>query len=207
MSKATFFAFIAGAAVGSVATWQLVKKKYEQKAREEIDSVVEYYSKDSDISEPKYDHSGEIVGKVESVEQSDDGIKAKVTNVKPGIVDYVKKLQEEGYVDYSSMSKPTQEKKTIGVDGAKPYVISPDQFGEIEDYQQVSLVYFEDQVLADDNNEIVDDIEGTVGFASLTRIGEWEEDAIHVRNDRLRCDFEILKDLRLYANVIADKSK
>ena len=32
-------AFIAGAGIGSVCTWQLLKRKYEQIAQEEIDSV------------------------------------------------------------------------------------------------------------------------------------------------------------------------
>ena len=35
----TFLAFIAGAGIGSVCTWQLLKRKYELIAQEEIDSV------------------------------------------------------------------------------------------------------------------------------------------------------------------------
>lgn len=46
MSKTTgFVMFVLGAAVGSVATWQYVKKKYEQIAQEEIDSVKEIFSR------------------------------------------------------------------------------------------------------------------------------------------------------------------
>ena len=38
--------FVAGAAVGSIATWAIVKKKYEQIANEEIKSVKEvFYNK------------------------------------------------------------------------------------------------------------------------------------------------------------------
>ena len=39
-----FFLFTAGAAIGSVVTWKLVKTKYEQIAQEEIDSVKEEYA-------------------------------------------------------------------------------------------------------------------------------------------------------------------
>ena len=35
--------FAAGAAIGSVATWMLVKNKYEQIAQEEIEEVREVY--------------------------------------------------------------------------------------------------------------------------------------------------------------------
>lgn len=37
-------AFIAGAGIGSVCTWQLLKRKYEQIAQEEIDSVKAAYA-------------------------------------------------------------------------------------------------------------------------------------------------------------------
>ena len=37
--------FIAGAAVGSIVTWQFLKTKYEEIAQEEIDSVKQTYAK------------------------------------------------------------------------------------------------------------------------------------------------------------------
>ena len=40
-----FIMFTAGAAVGSVVTWKLLKTKYERLAQEEIDSVKEVFSK------------------------------------------------------------------------------------------------------------------------------------------------------------------
>ena len=51
--------FAAGAATGSVASWCLLKKKYEQFAQEQIDSVKEVYSKrekeTSDITDEVYE--------------------------------------------------------------------------------------------------------------------------------------------------------
>ena len=44
LSNAIMFA--AGAAVGSVVTWKLIKTKYEQLVQEEIESVREVYSRD-----------------------------------------------------------------------------------------------------------------------------------------------------------------
>ena len=48
--------FAAGAAVGSVVTWKLVKTKYEQIARDEIASVKEVFSfrkSEPEVFEPK----------------------------------------------------------------------------------------------------------------------------------------------------------
>ena len=68
-----FIIFATGAAIGSVVTWKIVKTKYEQIAKEEINSVKEVFSKKE--AELKYDHSGEPIGKVENVEETEDGIK------------------------------------------------------------------------------------------------------------------------------------
>ena len=66
----------------------------------------------------------------------------------------------------------------------------------------LSLTYDEgDGFLADDMDELVDDIEDVVGFESLNHFGEYEEDAVHVRNDRLKADYEILVDTGNYNEV------
>lgn len=85
---------------------------------------------------------------------------------------------------------------------SKPYVIPPEQFGDNEDYDQISLTYYADQVLADENDEMIEDVEETIGFESLTHFGEYEDDSVFVRNDDKKCDYEVLMDQRLYSNVI-----
>lgn len=47
----TFLAFIAGAGIGSVCTWQLLKRKYELIAQEEIDSVKAAYAERKIVEE------------------------------------------------------------------------------------------------------------------------------------------------------------
>jgi hypothetical protein len=84
----------------------------------------------------------------------------------------------------------------------KPYVITPEEFGDLDDYETISLTYYADLILADDNDVIVDDIEDVVGFDSLNSFGEYEDDSVFVRNDRLKCDYEILLDQRKYSDVI-----
>lgn len=86
-----------------------------------------------------------------------------------------------------------------------PYVISPEEFGIYdEEYERISLTYFSDGILADDaNNELSkEEIEDLVGLDSITHFGEHEDDAVHVRNDRLKTDYEILRDLRTYEEVV-----
>lgn len=185
MSKVTnFVMFAMGAAVGSVVTWQYVKKKYEQIAQEEIDSVKAVFMKkdpDMEVTVSETPHQAEP-RKVEE---------------KPSISEYAALLKNEGYTNYSGTGKEEQ----IAMSN-KPYVISPEEFGEDEEYEKISLTYYADQVLADENDELVEDVEGAVGFESLTHFGEYEDDSVFVRNDRLKCDYEILLDQRTYSDVV-----
>lgn len=68
----------------------------------------------------------------------------------------------------------------------------------LEGYTQISLTYFDDGILSDENGVIIDEPEDIVGDA-LNHFGEYEEDSVFVRSDPKRCDYEILRDLRSYA--------
>ena len=182
-----FMMFVLGVAVGSVVTWRYVEKKYEQIAQDEIDSVKEVFSK----------------REAEFTEDTEARIKVDNAKEKPSVIEYAARLREQGYTNYSDMvdEKPEEVKEApMTVD--KPYVIAPEEFGELDDYETISLTYYADQILADDNDVIVDDIEDVVGFDSLNSFGEYEDDSVFVRNDRLKCDYEILLDQRKYSDVI-----
>ena len=72
-----------------------------------------------------------------------------------------------------------------------PYVIKPEEFGNM-DYDLVSLEYYADKVLVDEDDHPIQDVEYMVGEDSLEHFGEYEEDAVYVRNDLIKTDFEIL---------------
>lgn len=83
----------------------------------------------------------------------------------------------------------------------RPYVIPPEEFGEKDDYETISLTYYSDGVLTDDMDQPIEDVDDVVGKDSLEHFGEYEDDSVFVRNDILRCDYEILLDNRRYADM------
>lgn len=191
MSKINFAMFMAGATVGSAAMWLYLKKKYEQIAQEEIDSVKAAFAErkpDFNIRNNKD-------------EQEDNQHKADIAKLKPDLVNYVAKLQEEGYTNYTEHSRKNTNEEKDEVMPDKPYVISPDEYGASDNYTPISLTYYSDGVLADDEDEIMEDIEGTVGEDFADHFGDYEDDSVHIRNDRLRCDYEILRDNRSFREV------
>jgi hypothetical protein len=80
-------------------------------------------------------------------------------------------------------------------------VISPAEFDTEDDYEVYSLTYYADGVLADEQNNPIEDVDNMVGRDSLNHFGEYEDDSVHVRNDAMKCDFEILRDLSNYSDV------
>ena len=175
-------AFVAGATLGSLATYMVVKKKYEQIAQEEIDSVKELYSKKK-TKEEDSDNEQDIQVDEHEVEEYE------------GIID------STGYAKYSDISKNKTNNKRENVE--RPYIIRPEEFGEMDDYETISLTHYSDGVLTDDENEIIadDEIDEVVGSDYAEHFGEYEDDSVHVRNDRLKCDYEILLDPRKYPEV------
>lgn len=190
MNKLTgVVAFIAGAAVGAAASWYFTKNKYEQIAQEEINSVKEAF-----LGAPSEEENDETA-------DDDDDSSVRVVAEKPSIEEYMTVAEENGYVKYSDSEKKEAEIMVA----KKPYVIPPEEYGEIEEYAKCSLTYYADKVLADELDELVENIEDTIGFESLTHFGEYEDDSVFVRNDRLKCDYEILLDTRTYIDVLKKK--
>ena len=120
---------------------------------------------------------------------------------KPDLKEYARRLEKEGYTRYSDFGSDEEEKP---VSEAGPYVIPPEQFGDNEEHEQISLTYYADGVLADENDEVIEDVEDAVGIDSLNHFGEYEDDSVFVRNDARKCDYEILLDQRTYSEVVED---
>lgn len=116
MSKNSIIMFLTGAAIGSVATWQIMKKKYESKIQDEIDSVRVLLSQQAESNREK----------------------AELAREKPSIEDYVSEIQKNGYHDYSKKVEPEEkvvvEKHEESNDDV-PCIISSDEFGDNADYR------------------------------------------------------------------------
>ena len=198
-----FIVFAAGAGIGSVVTWRLVKKYYNNVANEEVADVKAWYArKYGERSESKKaDAIGDAIR-----DGIKDGMKKPVTE--NDIRNLAAQLQNMGYVDYSNKgdepvkkTEKIEEKEEVD-DVERPYVIEPRYFDEYDDYNTINLTLYADGVLVDDSsNEPVEDVDETVGLDNLDHIGEYEEDAVHIRNDKLRCDYEILCDTKKYSEI------
>lgn len=174
--------FAAGVAVGALVSYKVFKTKYEIIVQEESESFRETYNR------MKAEHEAEME-EYEAIERAK----------KPDLSEYRNKLKEQGYVGYSE--EETEEVTKV----ERPYVISPSEYGELDGYETVSLTYFKDGVLTTDyDDEEVDYVDDVVGLDSLEHFGEYDSDpdTVFVRNDRLKVDYEIMRDNRNYSDVV-----
>lgn len=169
-------AFIAGSVVGFFAADKLMKDKYEQIVQDEIDSVKAAFRKEHPLPERE---------KKEPKPTEEERRK------------YSRYVSDLGYSEKKT-PEPVQ----------RPYIIAPEAFGDQDGYDEISLTYYADKVVTDDNDRAMseDEIEETIGGReTLTHFGEYEDDSVFVRNDRLKADYEILMDQRTYASVLTEK--
>lgn len=208
MKKAfsNFVMFTVGAAIGSVITWKLVKTKYEQIAQEEIDSVKETFSKrEKQVEKYLPDYTATVKKFTECNNVNNDA--NNDINVYESILKDHKYLNinedrtdEDRSNSYTKYTLEKTRKEDLDMEYNRPYVISPEEFDDNDEYNVISLTYYADGVLTDDMDEPIDpeDIDDLVGKDFADHFGEYEENSIFVRNDAMQTDYEILRDLQRY---------
>lgn len=179
------FIFSAGVAIGSVVTWKALESKYEQFIQEEIKAFKEEYSgvkKNIEIGDnTRFD-----------VDLDDDEPK---NTIRYDREEYSSIIENEGY-------DTIKKGDAAGVE--RPYTIEPDEYDTLSNYEAISLTYYADEVLADDMDNIVDDIDEIVGDDFADYFGEYEDDTVFIRNDMRKCDYEICRDPRKYSDVVGN---
>lgn len=183
MSKTNIAWLLGGGAIGAAIAWFCAKRYYEKLAQEEIESVKNAFGGKTnavvDLEEEKVEEP-----------ETEERQKADAAKIKPDILGF-------------SETKP-KEKEEDNLKDVKdePYIISPDSFGENEEYERYSLTYYEgDGALVDDNDEPIGDYNSLIPDDWEDHFGEYEEDSVFVCNDARKIYCEILKDYRSYCDI------
>jgi hypothetical protein len=192
--------FAVGAGVSFLVTRKLLDVKYAEFAQEEIESVKSQFARrqSKNNSEPKGEEGGHL-----TVHSSLEGTR---TNEYNSVKQNYNRIgqQEEDEVDMDE----AEEDESINCD--HPYVIDDESFcNEFLKHDKLSITYYvEDNVLVDDNEEIVDDVDGLVGYENLSIMstGMVNPNIIHIRNERIATDFEIAVNPNSYQEIVLGMS-
>lgn len=194
--------FATGAILGSLVTWKYAKTKYERIAQEEIDSVKDAFR----------EQTNSIIKSHAEEDRHEDCATSELKDNEGELYSRVTDMEMHEYMDtasqYLSAAEVSSLKNELKGGGmymaTKPYVISPDEFGEIDGYETTTLTYYADGVLEDDYYIVIDkeeEVDAMVGIDSFNHFGEHEADTVFVRNEKQKTDFEIQRDLRKYSET------
>lgn len=177
-----------GGGAGYLVTKKMLEQRFEADLNEQIAEVKEYYK--------LLRKEGEYSQLVKPAEEL-----AELPKYEDVISEYSGEEEDEEEEAVVVESESNEERNTD-----EPYVISVDEYmNDREEYDKNTVTYFEvDDVLVDEREQVIPDVDNTVGTDCLTKFGHKSNDnkVVYVRNERLEADFEILLDTRSYSETV-----
>lgn len=188
--------FTTGAAVGSLVTWKVLKTRYERIAQEEIDSVKETWARLQGGVEPGATNDVQST----SDEDTDDEEYDPEAEEMIGYTRLASRYSGSSENDPDTSAEGGGDEEVPYING--PCLITPEDFGDGNyDHDCYMLTYYADGVLANDWWEEFN-VDETIGEDSVNHFGEYVDNVLHVRNERLKADYEVVQDPRAYSEVI-----
>lgn len=196
-----FLGIGAGVIIGGVVGFFLAKKKYEHLADEEVKSVKDTFSK-------YFEHDKVKEDKLSHMPAPETSSVVQEEHKDTPIVDYSARYQSS--INRYSSSVPNERDKlpetsVVRGDPANIFIITPKEFNESE-YNAVTLFYYKDGVLSNDNYEPLNAVEITsmIGDQALDSFGTYGTDSVYVQNDNNKTVYEIILEDDNYTDIVAN---
>lgn len=166
--------FSLGAVSGGFLGYWLTKRHYESFIDDEIESVKEAFEEDKEVEKTK-----------------------KVYTAKVRTLDYAMPEKEEeediDILEQAEVDETDLIDETPSERAEYPYTIGPDTYYEEHPiFDKETLTYYStNDYLVTESDEVLD-INDHIGRENLEKFGEYEENTLFVRNDKLGMDFEVV---------------
>lgn len=174
-----------GIVIGVGVSWTYHKNKYEKLVQEDIDSIREHMDKRNSDSIPHEVVNVEEVEDVKDVEEIIDETKEKMKKI----------------ISHSKYSGSEKDEYGVAAKYERPCIVTPDEFASISGFDTATFYYTSNNCLITDDGELVEDVVGTFGMELheiKDQFGVYEQDAVYVRDMKLKMDYEILWDEQEY---------
>lgn len=186
--------FATGAAIGSLVTWKLLKTKYERMIQDEVNAFKKDYIRC--MGESKLTRILEEIVEDDACEDETE------EPVDPVVTAYHALTSRYNNTSDTAENDEEGDEGEVPIDNG-PYVIEPQDYGDGNyNHNLACLTYYADGVLTD-SWDVELDIEETIGEEAIQSIGKYAEDVVHVRNEQLQTDYEVVRDPRTYTEVLA----
>lgn len=184
--------FIAGLAIGVGVTYVIQKNRYEEMVKEEIDDLRDHMKEKKTKVSSEYGDTCDDKKETEECDFNEERLKREV--------EYEHELKKHNYT-----SNDDSETEKFNA----PYVVTPEEFASLSGWEVISYNYYDDDIIANDDNEELDEenISWTLGMSTeevQAQFGIYEDDSVYVRNEQLKTDFEILRQNENYTRRNGD---
>ncbi len=219
--------FAVGVGLGFLAGKQVYEGYYAAIAQEEIDSVKEAFEKrhqNAVEAQPNPNPNTEALNGMTDEEdeapvkpvmkshplarssiETNPSEKAKRNYNLVGLTPHEEDDDEDEDEDDTvtdAAGKTQEEMDLTEINRTEPYIIDDREYTEeFDHHDKLSLYYYkQDDVLCDEHEEVIDDIEFTVGYDAISQLDI--QTTIWVRNEPLTIDYEIISINRSYAESV-----
>jgi hypothetical protein len=199
----------AGSAAGYFIALKILDKKYQDQLQQEVESTKKFYAKlykKDEFQTPESTIKEIAPGAAEAAAAliNYQGL-GKSFEVVDQRTEFVEEVLSNIFSDKTTEEISEKEKRNRTEEA--PYILTKDEFMENDsEYTQSTVTYFGgDKVLIDSREDMIEEIDMTVGLGNLERFGHGSGDpnVLYVRNDRLELEFEILLSRGKYSKEVA----
>lgn len=177
MNTKNIIMFLFGLGIGGFGTYFAMKQKMENTINAEVQEFKESYNYEP--TDETIDDSVGVVPETEPTEENEE--------------EYSEIIRKLNYNEYST--KPKQEEETPVKDDAElidknfPYVITVDQYLENDEFDKVTLYFFDEDYIFMNEDEDLIDAEDLLGAENLTEVSD---EALYIRNENNGVDYEVI---------------
>ena len=193
---ATVLGIIGGACAGAGVTYIFLNKRFDADLDEAVNEVKTFYADRNQINKEP----------TEDPEKSSND-RAVESDSNPVEQDSIFDFEMDSHAtNYSSTSVFPDEPKELKTNDDICVIDEDTYYGAIADgADPTEYMYYADHILADENSDVIDNIESLVGREALTYFGNEGVDSVYVHNKRLNMYIEILRSERQYKEDYAYK--
>lgn len=194
--------FVVGAGVGVGASYSYFKKRCDKLVESETEELRKYFM-------DKIEEAAEVA-KTEDIAKDFDAEEAKqeaadsVNGYEKAKEDYSGYFGEDPKKRAERLARENARRKEIELEG--PHTISDDEYYEEQQFDKITLTYFEDDgVFINAEEEVVPEALSLIGEDNLKYVGEFEEDILFVRNETYGAVIEVIFNHGSYKAYIGEE--
>lgn len=190
-----FMSFVVGAAAGALGAHLYLKEKYHKESQDKVEEALELVRKLRNKKPP-----AEVLAERMKQEEAID-----IPPI-PG-EDREEYEQAMSYNKVYQVPEKVEPKVELNPKSPRSYYVQDIDIGDLDDYEIVHWTYYQDGVIADENDREISlmELEESVPQGILSRFATEDIDSLYVRNDVFKCEYEILVDERTYEEVVGEK--